>query len=288
MQSSRHSELHSVEIDVHTPDGHTLVLDRYDGSTRAGSGGVLLLHGLSQQGRFWTPVLRRLTSRPVAALDQRGHGRSDVPVDSDFSIGACAEDAITALDAAGMQAPVVIVGHSWGASVALQAAVSHPDRVQAVVLVDGGAWSIPLDADRTAARERLRPPELGIPEAELWKLVAASMPWFDEETQEALTPTFIADDTGAIRTRIGVERHMAVLDGILDWDVKAAWTRLRTPVWVVSCESGTPRDLGVTTLVPDGTAVVVQRWEGAEHDVPLQWPALVAGLIDQVAEGAAA
>lgn len=288
MQSSRQAALDPMVVDVRTPDGHALVLDRYDGPRTSGSVGVLLLHGLSQQARFWTPVLRRLTTRPVAALDQRGHGRSDVPVGSDFSIEACADDAIAALDAAGMTEPVVVVGHSWGASVALQAAVRHPDRVRAVVLIDGGAWSIPTGVDRTAARERLRPPALGIPADELWTEIAASMPWFDAETRAALEPTFSIDAAGAIRTRIGMDRHMAVLDGILDWDVAAAWSRVRTPVWVVSCESDTPRDLGITALAPTGTAVLVQRWEGAVHDVPLQWPALVAGLIDQVVEGARA
>jgi hypothetical protein len=31
---------------------------------------------------------------------------------------------------------------------------------------------------------------------------------------------------------------------------------------------------------------LVHQWAGAVHDVPLQWPALVAGLVDAVVEQA--
>lgn len=262
---------------VATRDGHELVVDAYgeaDGSP------VLLLHGLSQQARFWLPVIRRMRSRPVLALDQRGHGRSDVPVDSDFSIATCADDALRLL---GDAAPAVVVGHSWGASVALELAVAHPESVSALVLIDGGAWGIPNGADRTAARERLRPPALGMPAEELWSMVSSGSDWFTDESREALEPTFLVDEHGAIRTRIGMDRHMAVLDGILDYDALAAWQRLTVPTWLVSCEQpGEPRVLDL----PNNP--VILRWEGADHDVPLQWPTLVAGLIDQVVERAVA
>jgi pimeloyl-ACP methyl ester carboxylesterase len=261
--------------DVGTVDGHALAADILDGP---GASPVLLLHGLSQQARFWLPVIRRLRARPVLALDQRGHGRSDVPLGSDFSISRCADDAFRALSGMG---PAVVVGHSWGAWVALQLAVDHPEAVRALVLIDGGAWSIPDSADREATRERLRPPALGIPEEQLWEWVASESPWFTPETREALEPTFTVDEAGAIRTRIGVDRHMAVLDGILDFDALAAWDSLTVPTWLISCEStGEPRELDLPKKA------VIQRWEGAVHDVPLQWPTLVAGLIDQVVERA--
>jgi hypothetical protein len=32
------------------------------------------------------------------------------------------------------------------------------------------------------------------------------------------------------------------------------------------------------------TNCLIHRWPGAVHDVPLQWPALVAGLVDAVVE----
>lgn len=277
--------LSPVDLAVTTGDGHALAAVMHVGSDAAVGSGALLLHGLSQQARFWDPVVRRLRSRPVVALDQRGHGRSDLPRGVDYSVEACAHDAIAAIVASGLEHPV-IVGHSWGASVALSAAVHRPDLVRAIVLIDGGAWSIPQHADREAARERLRPPALGMPSEELWSMIAASSPWFTSETHAALEPTFVVGADGGIRTRIGVDRHMAVLDGILDFDVAEAWGQLAVPAWIVSCEeAGLPRDL---SIVGDRDDRRILRWEGAVHDVPLQWPSLVAGLIDEVLERAAA
>ena len=143
---------------------------------------VLLLHGLSQQRAFWGPVVRRLRSRPVAAMDQRGHGETDTPLDRDFSVPACAADVVAVLDRLGWQRAVV-VGHSWGASVALEAAASAHDRVAAAVLVDGGLWSPSALGPRAQVREALTPPALGMPEDELWDLVRGGDlgPWWSDE-----------------------------------------------------------------------------------------------------------
>ena len=63
------------DLTVVAADGEALALSvrepaesRADGTARP----VLLLHGLSQQRYFWTPVGERMRTRPVAALDQRG------------------------------------------------------------------------------------------------------------------------------------------------------------------------------------------------------------------------
>ena len=142
-----------------------------------------------------------MRTRPVATLDQRGHGRSALPVEADYSIAACAQDVRACLDVLGMER-AVLVGHSWGASVALEAAVRSPDRVSAIVLIDGGAWAMPETVDRAAARERLRPPALGMAPEELWARIAEGSPWFTDETRAALEHTFLMDEDGGIRTRI--------------------------------------------------------------------------------------
>ena len=135
---------------------------------------VLLLHGLSQQRHFWDPVVRRLRARPVAAMGQRGHGNTGTPLASDFSVDACAADALAVIDRLGW-ARAVVVGHSWGASVALAAAAAPGDRVAAAVLVDGGLWSPSALGPRDQVREALRPPALGLPADFL-------LPFFDKPT----------------------------------------------------------------------------------------------------------
>ncbi len=257
---------------------------------------VLLLHGLSQQRLFWGPVISRLRSAPVASLDQRGHGESDTPADADFSIAACAADVIACLDALGWSRAVV-AGHSWGGSVALRAAATNPERVSAAALIDGGLWSPAGMGPREEVRARLTPPALGLPPEELWSMIRSSelgRAWSDE-TEAALAPTFVADDEGRLHSRLGLTRHLAVLDGLLDTDPAgdlAACEAAQTPLWAAICDPRRADDgaadpwnsLKSASLraAAQHSNLIVHRWAGAIHDVPLQWPDLVAGFIDTV------
>lgn len=249
---------------------------------------MLLLHGLSQQSAFWDPVIRRMSGRPVAALDQRGHGASDTPLDADYSVAACASDVEVALDS--LEWPrAVVIGHSWGGSVALAATARLGERVAGSGLVDGGLWSPLSLGPRDEVRERLRPPALGVTEDELRAMLRSgdlAQTWSDE-TWQALEPTFIADDEGRYATRLGMDRHMKVLDGLLDHDVQADILNVGvrgTPVWAVLCGPTPSEPQPGVDLARQFGNYVIHRWEGAVHDVPLQWPALVAGFVDALAE----
>jgi pimeloyl-ACP methyl ester carboxylesterase len=284
-------------------EGVDLALSVFDGADGEDARAlpVLLLHGLSQQRAFWDPVLRRMRTRPVAVLDQRGHGASDTPLAADYSLGACAEDAVGVLALLGWDRAVV-VGHSWGASVALAAAASAPERVAGAALIDGGLWSPAGLGPRAEVRERLTPPALGLPEEELWSLVRQGDlgPWWRDEVRAALAPTFVRDSDGLLRTRIGVERHLRVLDGLLDHDGRRdldACEASGVPVWAALCDplpGGAPAtglDAAWRTAreqAAQETALRancrIHRWAGAVHDVPLQWPALVAGFVDALVE----
>ncbi|MBK9740129.1 MAG: alpha/beta hydrolase [Actinobacteria bacterium] len=281
-------------------DGIDLVLTLVS-EGRGSATPVLLLHGLSQQRAFWGPVMGRLGARPVAAVDQRGHGESDTPLTADFSVTACARDAIAALEHLGWQGAVV-VGHSWGASVALAAAAARPDLVKAAVLLDGGLWSPSALGPREEVRERLTPPALGLPPEELWALIRRGDlgPSWSSEVQAALAPSFVTDQLGVLRSRLGRERHMRVLDGLLDLDASALFDATEaagTPVWAVVCDGRRPAprsdDLAdgwqsvresSAQAARERTNILVHRWAGAIHDVPLQWPTLVAAFIDTVVD----
>ncbi len=255
---------------------------------------VVLLHGLSQQRDYWLPVVHRMRRGPIACLDQRGHGVSDADVTADFSLTACAQDVHSVLEALAWPR-AIIVGHSWGAAVALRFAAAFPEHTAVCVLVDGGLWG-PRDlGDRAVVRESLRPPALRIPEDELWKLVRSGElgPYWTDEVQVALQRTFVTDADGLIRTRIGMERHMAVLDGLLDAEPGrdlAVIRKTQTPVWVLSAEprptsEDSPwvgaREKAVESIM-HRPHVTTLRMVGAIHDVPLQWPDLVAGTLDTV------
>ena len=72
----------------------------------------------------------------VIAFDRPGFGYSDRPHGSAWSARAQAELLSGALVLLGIDRPIVL-GHSWGAAVALALALNHPDDVRGLVLLSG-------------------------------------------------------------------------------------------------------------------------------------------------------
>lgn len=67
--------------------------------------------------------------------DVRGHGLSQ-PSAEEFNLRLAAEDLLALLDQLGYE-KAILVGHSNGSYISQEVAYSHPQRVQAIVVVDG-------------------------------------------------------------------------------------------------------------------------------------------------------
>ena len=103
----------------------------------AGAPTVVAAHGITANHLSYAAVARRLGGDvTLVAPDLRGRGRSNA-ITGPFGITVHADDLVRILDHLGLDR-VVVVGHSMGAWVAATTAMRHPDRVAAVVLVDGG------------------------------------------------------------------------------------------------------------------------------------------------------
>ena len=106
---------------------------------RAGGGSdpVVCLHGITAQHRAFNAAARHLgPSRGLVGVDLRGRGDSDKP-ESGYSLETHAADVVRVLDHLGLES-AVLAGHSMGGFVALQTALEYPERVRALVLLDGG------------------------------------------------------------------------------------------------------------------------------------------------------
>ncbi|HET6816724.1 MAG TPA: alpha/beta hydrolase [Mycobacteriales bacterium] len=275
-------------LDLSLPgDGVRLAATRWPGTGTP----VVLLHGLASQRRFWNPVARRLTgptrdAPAILALDQRGHGDTERP-DGPYDVVSVARDLANAMDPLGWSRAVV-VGHSWGAAVAATFAAEHPERALSLVVIDGGFSAPPVGFDRAAVRKRLEPPRLAMPPEQLVDMLSGRSPageWTDE-IAGAVLPIFEVHADGLARARLPFDTHMKVLDGLLDYDATHVLTRVRCPAWLVSCEAFDADDEWTAHKRHALEAITAQlvrprvlRWAGAVHDVPLQWPDLVAGLI---------
>jgi pimeloyl-ACP methyl ester carboxylesterase len=251
---------------------------------------VLLLHGLASTRRFCDLVVPGLAGLSVVALDQRGHGESGRPP-GPYDGGTVVRDALTALDALGLSR-VVVVGHSWGAWTALRLAADAPHRVLAAVAIDGGlGWLRAQEPDRQVLRQRLTPPRTAVEPDRLLGLLRSGPlgPWWNEGVERALLPLFEHGPDGLARPRLPFDAHMAIVDDLLDADDAAVLHRVRCPAWLVAClgheageDAAAQRRAKRDALAAAQARLArprVQEWHGALHDVPLQWPALVAGLV---------
>lgn len=100
---------------------------------------VVMLHGLlvgSLAGWYFTVAPAAAHARRVVLFDLRGHGRSErVACGYDVATMGRDLDAVARHAAPGGEA-VALVGHSYGALVALRYALAQPERVRALVVVE--------------------------------------------------------------------------------------------------------------------------------------------------------
>jgi pimeloyl-ACP methyl ester carboxylesterase len=101
---------------------------------------VLCWHGAGGSSRDFElvgpDIAARLGSR-VVAVDAPGHGRSPSLQADSFRPSALAGLAARVLDELG-GSQATFIGFSWGGSVGCRLAASFPDRLRALVLVEGG------------------------------------------------------------------------------------------------------------------------------------------------------
>lgn len=120
---------------------------------RHGAGApLLLIHGLGYARWGWEPVLEGLArSFDVILFDNRGIGESDAPP-GPYTAAELAADALQVLDEAGVDRAHVL-GTSLGGMVAQELALSHPERVDRLVLActtPGGPESFPMPEQTVA------------------------------------------------------------------------------------------------------------------------------------------
>jgi pimeloyl-ACP methyl ester carboxylesterase len=96
---------------------------------------VVLGHSFLCNGEMWEYQVPRLAeSYRVVNADLRGHGRSG-PIAGPIEAADLVDDVLAILDHIGIER-AVWAGLSIGGMVALRAALSHPDRVAGLILLD--------------------------------------------------------------------------------------------------------------------------------------------------------
>jgi pimeloyl-ACP methyl ester carboxylesterase len=121
------------------------------GERRPGRPSAVLIHGAGASSAIWMMVLTRVARGGHAiAIDLPGHGPSaEAGAALDGAGGltlARYRDAVGELAGTLCLGPSVLVGHSLGALVAIEAALAWPDKVRALVLC-AAAPRLPVDPE---------------------------------------------------------------------------------------------------------------------------------------------
>jgi pimeloyl-ACP methyl ester carboxylesterase len=117
---------------------------------------ALLLHGLDETSAAWRDVASRLPrSLRMLAADLPGFGSSEAR--GSYSLSAVAATmAAVALEE--VDGPVDLIGHGWGATIAIALAAARPELVRRLVVIGGGwpPWLPAGPADPASGLKRSR------------------------------------------------------------------------------------------------------------------------------------
>jgi pimeloyl-ACP methyl ester carboxylesterase len=257
---------------------------------------LVLIHGLASTSLIWDLVAPILAgSYFVAAYDQRGHALSAKPADG-YDLPTMLADLVGFMDALHIENPVV-VGHSWGANLALAYAAAKPERCNALVLVDGGILDF-QDMPGTTwekVRHELTPPDLSR------FMLADMVSRMRGGVLSSLPPQFIeqyarsimdVQPDGTIRARLTLNRHLDILRIIYDMRSVDLLAQVKCPVLAVQAIDAEPtNERGAQflrmkkqgaeraqKLLPEARVVWM---EDTIHDIPLHRPKELAHEILQ-------
>ena len=113
---------------------------------------LIILHGLFGQGRNWIGIAKALAGDfRVLTVDLRNHGAS--PWSNEMNYSVMAEDVTTLIRRECDGGPVLVVGHSMGGKTTMVLALTRPDLVERLSVVD--IAPVPYDHDFDAHLEAM-------------------------------------------------------------------------------------------------------------------------------------
>jgi 3-oxoadipate enol-lactonase len=236
---------------------------------------VVLVHGLGSRSQDWLPTARALArDHRVVLVELPGHGVSPMPEPFSFAGTVAALDRSIAEASPG---PVVLVGHSVGGLVAAAAAIEHPARVRALVLVE--------TALKPQVEGEARDAMLRMLDEDYDGLLRAAYGSFGRDSAQgvALYRAAAALDSAAVKRWIRLA---------LTVDLSERAAALAAPTLAVlaphSWEDGEPwRDVEAALGYARAPRLTGVRIEGCGHFVMLDRPVELARLIARFADATA-
>jgi pimeloyl-ACP methyl ester carboxylesterase len=256
---------------------------------------IVLLHGLASTSHIWDFVAPKLAKHfSVYALEQRGHGLSDKPL-TGYGFAQMSADLEQLLGALALDR-ILLVGHSWGADVALDFAARFPERVASLCLLDGGLIDFQAHQSWPETEILLAPPRLEHMSPR--ELAEAFPQWFGAAWQPDFLPIVLASfetSRDKIAPRLGRAQHMEIVRALWEQRPYEVYSHLRCPTKTLLAIPPKPHNTYTESLVAwrkEGLELARQRIEKFEaviledaiHDIPLQHPERIVEEIEKLSK----
>ena len=174
---------------------------------------IMALHGLASSAHWYDLVAPMLMKHGrVIAPDQRGHGQT-TQMDSGYDWQTLSADIVGLMDHLGLEKTAVL-GHSWGGNVAGNVAARFPERVEKLVMIDGGFLGGRQRSGSTweAFRQRVRPRDVtGTREEFLDRLRVQMAEFWSEEIERIVQTMVYEDEDGQIQDILRPDNHAQVI-----------------------------------------------------------------------------
>lgn len=200
-----------------------------------GSGSpIMALHVLASSAHWYDLVARHLSQRHrVIAPDQRGHGQT-TQADSGYDWETLASDVDGLLRHLGIEKASVL-GHSWGASVALNLAARFPHRVTSLVTIDGGLSSRRAESANSWEEYRVtrRPRDVSGTRQEFLDRLRNQLSFCWNEEIERIVQTMVEERDGQMYDILRPENHLQVMRAMWEEPTSIVWPRIQCPTLLV-------------------------------------------------------
>ena len=246
---------------------------------------ILFIHCLMCDSRMFAPQVAELSrDHRVITMDLRGHGRSDASPGG-YTIRDVSKDVMKVLDALGLTR-AIFAGHGIGGAAALHIALTDPDRVIALIMMNA-------TADEESSGDALKARAFGLalkaagPRKELLQIAAKSL--FSHTCHVAhpeIVEAWIAD--AANINAAGVQQAIEMMVRRPSLDQRLERLEMRALAIAGSEDTVTPWALQqrLVDRMPNARMKTIQR---AGHFSPIEKPReltdLLRGFARELSEG---
>lgn len=220
---------------------------------------VLLLHADSGCAAQWRELQEALSQeRHVVSFDFRGHGASEAAANEDYGYAGRAQDLAQVADTLELE-HFALIAHSGGAAVALEYALSQPERALGLLLIDppSDPRALPPSVKDEMLKDLAGPRSL-----EVQTGFYASMAGTDTAVRERVLQDCARVTASA---RLGVARALA------QWNPEPSLNAWRGPLRIIASANNDDGH-ALHSLRPDIPRTIVPD---VGHWIQLEKPALV-------------